>query len=388
MEQTTEQTQAHPPRRLYRRRADRMIAGVAVGLADYFGIDPIWVRLAFVLTAFAGGIGLIAYAALWVLAPVSDEPSPVRPVEARRIASRFASSTTGTILIVIGALMITTILFDSRPELFWGAALVVLGVFLFREREPERFDHTPQAEVLPPGESGDVAGTAMPAAEGAALPPASRARAVPAPAPPRPRSPLGVATLGAAIVAMGGMWLVDQSSGVSFRPVQYFAVALLIMGAGLCIGAFVGRARWLIIPATLLVPMTLAASLITLPFEGGIGEPVYMPTTFEEVQPEYRLAAGVIRLDLSGVAVEQASIARRVEMTVPLGGIEVAVPPDVPVAVRARVGAGAIAFEGVEEGGIDMERTRSFGPEDVAPVILLDLQVSLGQITVVQGVKP
>ena len=55
--------------RLYRSESDRMVAGVCGGLAQYFRVDTVWIRLAFVLLAFAQGLGIIAYAVLWVLVP-------------------------------------------------------------------------------------------------------------------------------------------------------------------------------------------------------------------------------------------------------------------------------------------------------------------------------
>jgi len=54
----------------YRTANDRMIAGVCGGLALQFGVPTAVVRLAFVLmTLFAGGIGLVIYAVLWVVMP-------------------------------------------------------------------------------------------------------------------------------------------------------------------------------------------------------------------------------------------------------------------------------------------------------------------------------
>jgi phage shock protein PspC (stress-responsive transcriptional regulator) len=55
----------------YRTASDRMIAGVCGGLALQFGVPTAVVRLAFVLmTLFAGGIGLVIYAVLWVVMPL------------------------------------------------------------------------------------------------------------------------------------------------------------------------------------------------------------------------------------------------------------------------------------------------------------------------------
>jgi phage shock protein PspC (stress-responsive transcriptional regulator) len=55
----------------YRTANDRMIAGVCGGLALHFGVPTAVVRLAFALmTLFAGGIGLVIYAVLWVVMPL------------------------------------------------------------------------------------------------------------------------------------------------------------------------------------------------------------------------------------------------------------------------------------------------------------------------------
>jgi len=57
------------PKRFYRSTTDRKIAGVAGGLADYFDIDPLLVRLIFVILAFAGGGGVLIYLILWIVTP-------------------------------------------------------------------------------------------------------------------------------------------------------------------------------------------------------------------------------------------------------------------------------------------------------------------------------
>ncbi len=56
-------------RKLYRSRTDRMIGGVCGGMAEYFGIDPTLVRLAFVAAALLGGPGLLIYLILWIVTP-------------------------------------------------------------------------------------------------------------------------------------------------------------------------------------------------------------------------------------------------------------------------------------------------------------------------------
>lgn len=58
--------------RLYRSNKDKMIAGVAGGLGEYFAIDPVIVRIAFVAAVFISGIGIIAYILLWIIVPERD----------------------------------------------------------------------------------------------------------------------------------------------------------------------------------------------------------------------------------------------------------------------------------------------------------------------------
>ena len=59
-------------KRLVRSRNDRMIAGVAGGLAATFNIDPLLVRIILLALAFMNGFGVMLYFALWLLVPNED----------------------------------------------------------------------------------------------------------------------------------------------------------------------------------------------------------------------------------------------------------------------------------------------------------------------------
>lgn len=65
MAQSTNQ----PVKRLYRSRKDRMIAGVCGGLAQYFALDPVWIRLIFILFFLLGGSALLIYVIMWIIVP-------------------------------------------------------------------------------------------------------------------------------------------------------------------------------------------------------------------------------------------------------------------------------------------------------------------------------
>lgn len=56
-------------KRLYRSGNDRIIAGVCGGIAEYFGVDPVLVRLIWVLFALAGGSGVLLYLIAWLIIP-------------------------------------------------------------------------------------------------------------------------------------------------------------------------------------------------------------------------------------------------------------------------------------------------------------------------------
>jgi phage shock protein C len=74
-------------KRLRRSRADRTLAGVVGGLAEYFGVDPTMARAAFLLAVLlTGGTAVLAYPILWIVMPdtqsgvPADTQTDVKPV--------------------------------------------------------------------------------------------------------------------------------------------------------------------------------------------------------------------------------------------------------------------------------------------------------------------
>ncbi|RLI98279.1 MAG: PspC domain-containing protein [Candidatus Aenigmatarchaeota archaeon] len=60
---------AHRTKRLYRSGNDRIIGGVCGGLGEYFGIDPVIIRLAWVLFSLVYGAGILLYIIAWIIVP-------------------------------------------------------------------------------------------------------------------------------------------------------------------------------------------------------------------------------------------------------------------------------------------------------------------------------
>jgi phage shock protein C len=55
---------------LRRSRHDRVIAGVCGGLGEFFGLSPIWFRIAFLIAFIPGGVpGLVPYLIMWLIIP-------------------------------------------------------------------------------------------------------------------------------------------------------------------------------------------------------------------------------------------------------------------------------------------------------------------------------
>jgi phage shock protein C len=75
-------------RSLYRPADDRMLAGVASGMARYLGVDVLPIRIALVVLCFVGGIGVPLYLASWLLIPAESQDGST----GQSIAADFAQS--------------------------------------------------------------------------------------------------------------------------------------------------------------------------------------------------------------------------------------------------------------------------------------------------------
>lgn len=139
--------------RLYRSRSDRMIFGVAGGMAKWLDLDPAVVRLVWALLVIAGGVGLLLYIVAAIVVP--EEPlgamqpgrDPAMPAagptgeasssgwSAPRPGSRRDSGTApmiiGVALVLLGAWFLAERYISWLDNaLLWPALLIVVGVLL------------------------------------------------------------------------------------------------------------------------------------------------------------------------------------------------------------------------------------------------------------------
>jgi hypothetical protein len=147
-------------------------------------------------------------------------------------------------------------------------------------------------------------------------------------------------------------------TGASVDGAAYLAVPIAVLGLGLVVGAWFGRARWLIpIGLVLVAALAITTAARNADFDGGDfhGRPAlnttWPPTTVDEVVRNYNADAGNATLDLSKVDFADSK-AVDVDVQTGLGNLTVLLPPNVDVEVHGQVDIGDAAVLGNQWGGV------------------------------------
>ena len=356
------------------RGADRKVAGVAGGLARHLDIDPIILRVAFVVLVFFGGAGLLLYGACWLLLPEDGSVSAPLSLDDRNRSIA---------LVVIGAISVLLVLGDSVGQFGfpWPLALVALVallvlVFLDRDRKP-----VPTAPPVP-HVPDPVTGAFTPAAPGTPVP-RRRRRTIPRPRNPRRRGPiLFWFTLALAALGVGVLGILDLA-GAPIADPAYPALVVGTCGVMLLVGAFYGRAGGLILVG-MLAAVGLAGATIAQDVEGA--DITRRPLTAADVPSSLDTSAGEIILDLTDVADLAALDGKHVELDADVGRIEVIVPAGLSVRVDANIdGPGHLELFGDERGGIEIDDQVRHDAGPGTPEISIDADISVGEIKIHEG---
>ena len=124
------------PRVLRRSRDVRVIAGVCGGLGRYLGIDPVLLRIAFVILAIAGGGGILLYIVSWILIPQQREGENLGTARPSSIdATRLVL---GGALIAVGTILLLNLSLPRLGKYFWPLALIAVGVAVVIQASAER----------------------------------------------------------------------------------------------------------------------------------------------------------------------------------------------------------------------------------------------------------
>ena len=128
------------PKKIYRSKVERMIGGVCGGIAEYFNIDALLVRLAWIFATLFAGAGILGYIACLILIP--DNPYQETPEKVKQKTSESAKFW-GIFLIIIGALFLLqqTGLFyrfhfwHIQWQAIFAIAFVGMGIYLLINRQ-------------------------------------------------------------------------------------------------------------------------------------------------------------------------------------------------------------------------------------------------------------
>jgi hypothetical protein len=249
----------------------------------------------------------------------------------------------------------------------------------------------PSGEPPPPGSlwwSGrpgqDV--SAEPAPPPAAAPPITAPD--PTPATPRaPRSRLAAVVLAVLLVGGGFAWLLDALDLVEVDWTDRLALGLVVVGVGLLIAAWWGRA-WALVPVGLLFALLIVtAEALVVPVDAGTGEQTEIVDTPAELARDHELFAGQLTLDLRDVPLSAGETAT-VEAAVGAGQMRVLVPEDATVTVDADVRIGEVVSDGgpeANESGHGLDEHFTLAGAARGPRIDLDLFVGFGRLEVTRG---
>lgn len=121
------------PRRLTRSSSHRVLGGVCGGIARRFDMDPVVVRVVFVVLALLWGFGILLYLAMWVIVPGDGEPAEAEPAEAGRPGWWLRVALPLAILIAVAVVALAVVGRSGAHwarglGIFWVVCLVLLAV--------------------------------------------------------------------------------------------------------------------------------------------------------------------------------------------------------------------------------------------------------------------
>ena len=382
-----------------RPRGGAMVGGVCAGLARRWRVDPNLLRIAIVVLAFFGGLGVAAYGAGLLLMPREGQAEmPVR----RFLPFTRSWSTPTVIAATIGALVVIVGL-TSSGGIGLGPVLIIFAVWFFGFRNHGSSRPAPTPEPTPFERAADawrvrLAEQNTPGYEAVALPAPTEQRWTQPYTDPagdlivRDNEPPAVIAdrrrrrqfWWLALVLVGAGVLVVTILGflgVSGGPLAYASAVLAGLGLTLFLASRTGR-------PPLLLPATVIAGLVTASMMGSaaavrlsdVGDYKRIVTTSSELPAAVNLSAGDVTLDLSALTL---TTDRQLTIKVNAGSVDLTLPARVASEVTWKVSAGEFDTEGVSRDGFDLSGVNSY-PAAIAGASTLHVtvDVDLGDVEV------
>jgi phage shock protein PspC (stress-responsive transcriptional regulator) len=379
--------------RPHRRADDGKIAGVAAAIGRRYAIDPVLVRVVFVVATLFNGAGVLLYLLGWLLLPAEgDQASAAASVVGR---GRTSMSATLTIVLVLLLIPATGVVFGGRASgvLALAAALGTL-VLLHRSRAtlgeipgPPLPAATPDTATLAPNATTDGADRpAPPAWDPLGVAPFAWDLPEPSAPPAHATAPRGTRSKVTPITL--GLALLTGGIALAFEPglsaTQIAALLLGVVGLGLVVGSLLQSGRGLILVA---IPLALLTWVLQATPASGfkVGGSYWDPVMAAQVQPRYAVTLGNGRLNLTGLRLDGQTVTTSV--AVGIGETHVILPPNVDVQVSCQTLLGEVDCLGQTGSGypsrVDVTDNGPDGPS--GGKLVLDVHSGVGQVHVERG---
>lgn len=364
-------------KRLTRSRHDKMVAGVAGGFGRYFAVDPLLFRIGFVALAIAGGSGFLVYLACWFLLPQGDG-GPSSGGSSRGPRAGLLKLLGAIILVALAFSLLGGIFFAGHfdlgfPGLFVALALIAIGYLLLREEEP--VVATDVEAAYGRASASGVSSTISPAGE-----PAEDMVMLETPRRPRERSPLGWLGLGVAFLVVSAALAMNKGEFTNLEAGQVGGLFVLAIGVAVLVGAWWGRARWLVPLGLLFVPVAMLLAMIDVPLRGSVGDFHLLARDDADLQG-IEMLAGELTVDLTQYDFDADRIAD-LSLTFVVGTVTVIVPDDASVDATAElVGGEVFLFNGYDR-GVEISSTASRGGSAAPGQIDITIDGGFGEVFV------
>jgi phage shock protein PspC (stress-responsive transcriptional regulator) len=331
------------PRRLLRSRDDRVLGGVCGGLARYFNVDPLIIRIAAVALVFVGGFAVVAYIAALLLVPDDDGTGQAVPGKPGRVATIL-----GAIAIVIAGITLLNGDWNVGAGWIFGALAPTVLIVLVLAIAGQRL-------LANRGESRPAIGRIA----GAAL--------------------LVTATcLGLVVAAAGAAVATAAGAGSAIAGVVILLGVLMI---GLSFRD--RRAGWLALPALVLAIPSGVVAAAGVDTDNGVGSRHYAPASVADLRGGgYELGVGNLEVDLRTME-WPAETPVNLKVDVGTGHALVLVPDDVCIQADSHAGLGWVEVLGDGNGGADIDEQQGTIARTVATKkLVLDADIGIGAIEV------
>jgi len=387
---------------LRRSSSDRMVAGVCEGLSRHLDVDPIVIRVLFAALTLFGGAGVVLYVLAWLTIPADNAYDSavsgwLRRDPERILVAGVTIAGVAAVVTMIGAIGV------SAPNPFPAVVvgLVALTVFALFTRRPADTSTRPAPGVPDPSppespselltETQHTQPTETPT-ELATAPPTPRSPRFPRrsrpPRPPRPpRAPrerprLLVMTLAVIAIAVGTIWVLDETVVAVLEPSVYPGTALAIIAAALLVGTRYGRSRFLIVLGIIASLATVATTVVG---PGPHGESVYRPAAANEVRSSYEHGVGHLVVHLDDVSDVTRLEGRDIVVDMSVGQLDIIVPTSVDATITANVTGGEINGPPTTDRRDSGSESATVTPvDDADPNVTIDVDLRFGQINLMR----